>query len=105
MTLLGSEKRPSGDLAPEKQVRQDRRDGRLKMRDQKDPIVRVLPHLLGQALSPLSDRMDQQASDESLLYPSLIVSWDLRQVIRTWLWPLLGQNLSPLATYRGPSVS
>lgn len=49
--------------------------------------------------------MDQQTSDESLFYSSLIMAWDLRQVTRTWLWPLLGQNLLLLATYRGPSVS
>lgn len=62
MTLLGPEERPLGDLAPGKRARQDRRNGRLKTRDQKDPTVRDLPHLLGGALSPLSDRMTEWTS-------------------------------------------
>lgn len=39
MTFLGHKKRPLGDLVPEQQVSQDRRVGRLKPRDQKDPVV------------------------------------------------------------------
>lgn len=54
--------------------------------------------MLGHDLSPPSGRKDQRASDESLLNPSLIVSWDPWQVAGTWVQPLLGQHLPLLAT-------
>lgn len=52
MTLLGSEERHLGGLAPEQQVKQDRRDGRLKTRDRKELRLGLYLIYLAEALVP-----------------------------------------------------